>query len=137
MKYITGDELATLMKDETKAPKKDFLVVDVRDDDFIGGNIVGAENKPSREFLDNVDKLVKDTKDVPLVVFHCSLSQVRGPKAARIYEETRRNLFPETSDSDKPQEVAVLRDGFSQFQVKFKNDSKLVENYDAEHWQYQ
>ena len=65
------------MKDETKAPKKDFLVVDVRDDDFIGGNIVGAENKPSREFLDNVDKLVKDTKDVPLVVFHCSLSQVR------------------------------------------------------------
>ncbi|KAH6912607.1 Rhodanese-like domain-containing protein [Coprinopsis sp. MPI-PUGE-AT-0042] len=134
MKYITGDELAELMKDESKPPKQ-LLVVDVRDDDFKGGNIVGAVNKPSGEFLNSVDSLVKDTKDVPLVIFHCALSQVRGPKAARIYEETRKNLFPEAGD--KPQEVAVLVDGFTQFQVKYKDDPKLVENYDAEHWKYQ
>lgn len=65
------------MKDDTKQAKKDFLVVDVRDDDFIGGNIVGCLNKPSGEFLNTVDELVKDTKDVPLVIFHCALSQVR------------------------------------------------------------
>lgn len=39
---------------------------------------------PSNEFLNNVDKLVKETKNVPLVIFHCALSQVRGPKAARV-----------------------------------------------------
>jgi len=60
-----------------KEPKKDFLVVDVRDDDFVGGNIKGAVNLPSREFLMNVDGLVKDAKQVPLIIFHCSLSQVR------------------------------------------------------------
>lgn len=69
-------DLADLMKSD-KVPKKDFVVVDVRDDDYAGGNIKGSVNIPSSEFLRNVDELVKNTKDVPLVVFHCSLSQVR------------------------------------------------------------
>lgn len=30
------------------------------------------------------------TLAVPTVIFHCSLSQQRGPKSARIYSETRR-----------------------------------------------
>ena len=69
-------ELATLMK-SGKTPNKDFLVVDVRDDDYVGGNIKGCLNLPSRDFLMNVDGLVKQTKEVPLVIFHCALSQVR------------------------------------------------------------
>ena len=69
-------ELAQLMK-SGKTPRKDFLVVDVRDDDFAGGNIKGCLHLPSREFLMNVDGLVKQTKDVPTVIFHCALSQVR------------------------------------------------------------
>lgn len=60
-----------------KVPKKDFVVVDVRDDDYEGGNIKGSMNYPSKEFLTNVDGLVKETKEVPLVIFHCSLSKVR------------------------------------------------------------
>lgn len=60
-----------------KEPRKDFVVVDVRDDDYAGGNIKGAINEPSQEFLKNVDGLVRQTKDVPLVIFHCALSQVR------------------------------------------------------------
>lgn len=60
-----------------KTAKKDFLVVDVRDDDYVGGNIKGSLNQPSGEFLTSVDSLVKQTKDVPLVIFHCTLSQVR------------------------------------------------------------
>jgi len=67
-----------------KIPQKDFVVVDVRDDDYAGGNIKGSLNRPSRDFLTNVDSLVKETKDVPLVIFHCALSQARGPKAARV-----------------------------------------------------
>lgn len=60
-----------------KVPKKDFVVVDVRDDDYVGGNIKGSMNYPSTEFLSNVDGLVRETKEVPLVIFHCALSQVR------------------------------------------------------------
>jgi len=113
-----------------KSGKRDFVVVDVRDDDYIGGNIKGSLNYPSREFLMNVDGLVRDTKQVPLIIFHCSLSQVRGPKAARIYSETRKNVL----DKDIQHEVAILRDGFSQFQVKYKDDPTLVENWDKDVW---
>ncbi|KAF5382475.1 hypothetical protein D9615_003021 [Tricholomella constricta] len=127
---VTVQELAGIMKSE-KVPNKDFIVVDVRDDDYPGGNIKGSLNKPSSEFLMSVDQLVKETKDVPLVIFHCALSQIRGPKAARIYEETRRNLL---QDSDIPHEVAVLREGFTHFQAKFKDDPALVENWDKDVW---
>jgi len=130
VKYITGDELAGIMKSD-KVPNQDYLVVDVRDDDYHGGNIKGALNMPSRHFLMNVDGLVKKAKDVPVVVFHCALSQVRGPKAARIYEETRQNVL---SDSNDDHQVYVLRDGFSQFQVKYKDDPTLVENWDEDVW---
>ncbi|THV03077.1 Rhodanese-like protein [Dendrothele bispora CBS 962.96] len=131
-KYITSDELAEIIRSD-KVPKKDYLVVDVRDDDYIGGNIIGAVNMPSRDFLMNVDNLVKDTKEVPIMVFHCALSQVRGPKAARIYKETRQNVLSET-DSTSPTQVLVLRDGFTGFQSKFKDDLKLVENWDKDIW---
>ncbi|GLB38233.1 putative rhodanese Homology domain containing protein [Lyophyllum shimeji] len=126
MKYINCDELAGIIKGD-KVMGKDFVVVDVRDDDYMGGNNRGSINRPSSEFLMTVDGLVRDTKDIPLVIFHCTLSQIRGPKAARIYEETRRNAL---QDGDIPHEVAVLRDGFSQFQAKFKDDPSLVENWD-------
>lgn len=60
-----------------KVQKKDFLVVDVRDDDYAGGNIKGCLNQPSRDFLMTVDGLVKQIKEVPIVIFHCALSQIR------------------------------------------------------------
>lgn len=101
-----------------KVAGKDYLVVDVRDDDFAGGNIKGAKNVPSSTIYDAVDDLVRDTKDIKKLVFHCALSQVRGPKAARIYAETRQNMLQET-EPNQP-EVLILRDGFTQFQVKYK-----------------
>lgn len=58
-------------------PGKDYLIVDVRDDDFIGGNIKGAINCPSYSFQETVEDLVEKTKDVKTVVFHCALSQQR------------------------------------------------------------
>ncbi|KAJ3731283.1 Rhodanese-like domain-containing protein [Lentinula guzmanii] len=130
--YISGDELAEIIR-SGKTPKKDYLVVDVRDDDYAGGNIVGGVNMPSKKFLMNVDQLVKETRDVPLVIFHCALSQLRGPQAARIYKETRQNVLSET-DTTSPTKVLILRDGFTGFQDKFKDDAFLVENWDKDVW---
>ncbi|KAL1738997.1 major facilitator superfamily domain-containing protein, partial [Schizophyllum fasciatum] len=112
-----------MMKSD-KTPAKDFLVIDVRDDDYAGGNIKGARNYPSREFLLNVDKLVAETKNVPVMVFHCTLSQVRGPKAAR---ETRQNI----ADDAPEQDVYVLRNGFSDFQIKYKVSSSSFRAMDS------
>nr|GAT52251.1 predicted protein [Mycena chlorophos] len=129
-KYITGDELAKLIKTEGKLAEKDYLVVDVRDDDFFGGNIVNARNIPSRQFSVAVYDLANKSKDVGTVVFHCALSQVRGPKAARMYAETRQNLH-----IPGEQQVLVLNGGFTEFQRKFKDDPILVEKWDRETWE--
>lgn len=75
MQYITPDELAETIK--TKTPMKDYLVVDVRDDDYRGGNIKGCLNVPSLKFSQELDDLLEKTKDIPLLIFHCALSQQR------------------------------------------------------------
>jgi len=124
VKYISADELASLIKSPA-VPTKDYVIVDVRDDDWVGGNIVGAHNSPSHMFLSKVDELVEKTKDVPTVVFHCALSQQRGPKAARIYSEVRDAL--QASGADRPHQVYVLRGGYQEFHDKFKDDPQLVQ----------
>ena len=76
LKYMTSDELAAIIKSDKKS-MKDYAVVDVRDDDFRGGNVKGCINTPSGTFFNSVDDLVEKTKDVPLLIFHCALSQER------------------------------------------------------------
>ncbi|KAA1469942.1 Rhodanese-like protein [Dentipellis sp. KUC8613] len=131
LSYIDPDELAQIIKSD-KVPHKDYIVVDVRDDDYVGGNIKSSHNAPSSHFLVNVNQLVEKTKDVPMVIFHCALSQQRGPRAARIYSETRDNLQLAGKDTDH--QILVLRGGFAQFQAKFKDDPGLVENWDPDVW---
>ncbi|KZP01309.1 hypothetical protein CALVIDRAFT_131301 [Calocera viscosa TUFC12733] len=105
--FISGKELKKLLTSTTDQPPK---IVDVRDDDHI------SLHYPSTRFITEVNKLVEKLKDEQVVVFHCALSQQRGPKAARIYAETRANLLP-----DAPaQKVVVLRGGFMQFQAEFR-----------------
>lgn len=69
-------ELSNIIKSD-KRPGKDYLVVDVRDSDFIGGNIVNCRHLPSNTFFDKLDALVRETKNMPQVIFHCALSQSR------------------------------------------------------------
>ncbi|KAF8132208.1 Rhodanese-like protein [Mycena galopus ATCC 62051] len=130
-KYISGDKLAEMIKSD-KVANQDYLVVDVRDDDYAGGNITNAVNMPSRQFRTSVDDLVQKSADVKVMVFHCALSQVRGPQAARIYEEKRNKL---DLARDKPQEIYVLTQGFTEFQRKFKDDPTLVVNWDKDVWE--
>ncbi|RPD62669.1 Rhodanese-like protein [Lentinus tigrinus ALCF2SS1-6] len=131
LKYISPDEVAAIIK-SGKVPMKDYCIFDVRDDDWAGGNIKGAHNAPSSQFYVHVNDLVQKTKDVPTVIFHCALSQVRGPKAARLYAEARDQL--EGDGLDIPHQVFILRGGFSDFQAKYKDDPELVENWSKEVW---
>lgn len=69
----------TAKESQSAAVPKNFKIVDVRDDDFVGGNIPGTLNIPSRRFGSRVDALVDELKDNEAVVFTCALSQQRGP----------------------------------------------------------
>lgn len=94
------------------------------DDDFQGGNIVSATNHPSSKFADQVQDLIYGPlKDYKQVIFHCHLSQQRGPKAAGQYAQARQAAM-ETGklkdETQSKQQVLVLRGGFSEFQDKYK-----------------
>jgi len=130
VRYISSDDLSEIIKSD-KRPGEDYLVVDVRDSDFVGGNITNCRRAPSATFSDNLDDLIRDTKDVPRVIFHCALSQSRGPKAAQQYADRRNQLQKE---DDTEQEVLILRGGFGTFQAKFKDDPQLVEKWNKEIW---
>jgi len=131
-RYISPSELAELVKSE-KQPMKDYVVVDVRDEDFIGGNIIGCVRAPWLEYPTTVDGLVTRAKDVPKMIFHCMMSQERGPRAAKAYAETRNNRLSPGETSE--QEIYVLRGGFSEFQRHFRDDPALVEKWDVKVWQ--
>lgn len=98
--YIEPSELRERLGDEK------VCVVDVRDDDYnVDGHIPGASNVPS-ELWDNteiIDELVRSHAGslMDTVVFHCRLSQVRGPSCATMYLERQRELLACSVDTPK------------------------------------
>ena len=61
----------------------------MRDDDFFGGHIKGANNVPSDKFKDEsqIDSLITQLSTSKTVIFHCGKSQQRGPFCAREYQQ--------------------------------------------------
>jgi len=133
-RYTSPKELHDLVKSE-KVAGKDYVVVDVRDEDFIGGNVKGCLRAPSQTYEANVTDLVSQLRDIPTVVFHCAYSQVRGPKSARIYAERRDASAPEDSPEIE-QQVLVLQGGFAALQAAYKDDNVLIENWNKSYWEH-
>lgn len=79
-------------------------------------------------------ELLRTLKDKEKVVFHCALSQQRGPSAALRYLRERERVFgPEESQK---QEVYVLDGGFVLWQEAYGKDLRLTENYAEDVWAF-
>ncbi|KAI8148251.1 Rhodanese-like protein [Fennellomyces sp. T-0311] len=128
--FVESEDVVALVRDKSKIPEKDYVVIDVRDNDFRGGNIPGAVNVPANQLIDRGNQLIEQYKDVPLVVFHCALSQQRGPKAARIYNEMRQLI----GESSSKQEVVVMRGGFDGWHARYHKEKDLIANYEPSIW---
>ncbi|KAG0252269.1 hypothetical protein BG011_007084 [Mortierella polycephala] len=143
--YVDSDVLKALVEDKTKVPGKDYLVVDVRDEDYEGGHIPGCLNVPANELPEKLPLLIEEYKAVPQLFFHCALSQVRGPKAANRWSAALAERDMELAKTEAAaavaadqgplsQKVNILRGGFTEWQLKYKSDRNLVEDYKAEYW---
>lgn len=103
-----------------KTGQPGVAVIDVRDDDFIGGHIIGAKNVPVPTHDYRMPELVRTLKDQETVVFHCHLSQVRGPKSALRYIQEKQRMDtaakPSSDDAPAKQKVYVLEGGFQKWQ---------------------
>lgn len=75
-------------------------------------------------------------QDKQTVVFHCALSQQRGPGAALKYLRAREKMLPtlEKREDGKEQQVFVLDKGFVGWQEVYGTDERLTEGYRKELW---
>jgi len=79
--WITANDMREMIVNPAHTARKDYVVVDVRDSDRVGGHITNSVHSPSEQFHGAVDELVEANKDAKTVVFHCALSQQRSVHA--------------------------------------------------------
>jgi rhodanese-related sulfurtransferase len=161
LQYVTRESLASSFKASGSALPPNTAIVDVRDSDHIGGHIKGSTWLPSSQLDYRVPELIRTLKDKEVVVFHCALSQQRGPSAALRYLRERERLAP-TSESEskgkveetgegvekeeegkekekeegRSQKVYVLQGGFTMWQEKYGKDGDLTEGYQRDVWEF-
>lgn len=82
-----------------------IAIVDVRDVDHVGGHIRSSIHVPSSTLDYRTKEIVDTLADKDVVVFHCSLSQQRGPGAALKYLRERDSKSKKQGASNAPGEV--------------------------------
>lgn len=101
--------------------------------DHVGGHIYSSTWVPTSTLHVRMPELIRTLKDKKTVVFHCALSQQRGPSAALRYARERENALG--AEENQKQQVFVLEGGFVEWQQKYGNDTKLTEAYAADIWE--
>ncbi|EXB75883.1 hypothetical protein L484_022560 [Morus notabilis] len=102
--YITESQLLSLKR------RPNIAIIDVRDEErSYDGHIAGSLHYASDSFSDKMSNLIQDVKGKDTLVFHCALSQVRGPTCARKLV----NYFEEVKDDAGIKNVLVLERGFN------------------------
>ncbi|KAM0709814.1 hypothetical protein Q7P35_003855 [Cladosporium inversicolor] len=154
---MSREKLATLVRSKSSS----LAVIDVRDSDYIGGHIVNGINAPTHTHDYRMPELVRTLKNKEVVVFHCALSQQRGPSSALRYLREKERLQsvnnkvadPEkaeasvegvkadaTSDGEgiikNGQTVYVLEGGFVKWQEVYGEDKELTEDYAKDIWEF-
>lgn len=142
LQFLKPQQLKTdLASTDTKV-----AVVDVRDEDHIGGHIRGSQWVPSAQLEARIPELLRLNADKDKVIFHCMHSQQRGPRAALTYARARaRDTEKQTrsgttktsasSDSLGGQRVCVLEGGFGSWQQAYGDDASVTEAYQKDLWE--
>ncbi|EEP77322.1 conserved hypothetical protein [Uncinocarpus reesii 1704] len=107
-------------------------IIDVRDSDHVGGHIFSSTWIPSTTLEAHIPELIRTLKDKEQVVFHCALSQQRGPSAALKYARERASVLG--FEEGAKQKVYVLDGGFLRWQEKYGTDERLTKAYEKDIW---
>lgn len=143
LKRMNAEDLRDLL---LSSKSSTVAVVDVRDDDHVGGHIRGSLHVPMSSLDWRTPEIIRKLAGKQIVVFHCALSQQRGPTAALRYlrerqEKVNKGDLPddaavaEQETSSKRQEVYVLDKGFVGWQQKYGRDESLTEAYAPDIWE--
>ncbi|KAI5955327.1 ibp1 [Candida jiufengensis] len=142
LKYIKPQTLYQWITNKSSPPNGNgkFAIIDVRDSDYVGGHIKGSWHYPSSNFQNSLEDLQNKLyeNDINNVIFHCMLSQSRGPsstlKFLRSIDSIKNSKLKEFLE--KKLNIYVLRGGFSHWQSEFGNDSNVTESYDEDIYRF-
>ncbi|ODV71374.1 Rhodanese-like protein [Cyberlindnera jadinii NRRL Y-1542] len=130
IKYIEPEVLKSWFTSGSSTGNGSFKVVDVRDSDHVGGHIRGSLHFPTSSLASDMDALIEQVKNADDIVFHCALSQQRGPSAAMRFLRSVEQGFLDDKN------VWVLRGGFTEWQRLYGEDTNVTEGYQKDIWQY-
>ncbi|RGP68212.1 hypothetical protein FSPOR_5465 [Fusarium sporotrichioides] len=119
LKRLSAKSLSEKILEEVNATDPTFAVIDVRDNDYIGGHIKGSTNVPAHT-LDSM------------------MPTLRGPSAALKYLRERDGLLRSMGEDPKGesgQDVFILDQGFSGWQEVYGEDERLTEGYVKDLWE--
>ncbi|KAK6436085.1 Cdc25 phosphatase Ibp1 [Oleoguttula sp. CCFEE 5521] len=139
--YLTASTLprisAATLEPLIRSRDTSVAVVDVRDDDHVGGHIHSSYHVASGTHDVALPELVWKLEGKETVVFHCMLSQQRGPKAAINYVRERERLIGK-GGAGKEQKVMVLEvtllNGVDD-DLRYGEDKELTEAYAKDVWE--
>ncbi|KAI9732593.1 MAG: hypothetical protein M1834_003929 [Cirrosporium novae-zelandiae] len=119
--------------DTSPSDNPNLAIIDVRDSDHVGGHIKGSQWVPFPTLDYRIPELVRTFRDKKFLIFHCALSQERGPSAALRYMRERERMLG-GHGKDEEQEVFVLDRGFVGWQEIYGEDARLTEAYAKDIW---
>ncbi|KAI4204359.1 MAG: hypothetical protein LQ346_001631 [Caloplaca aetnensis] len=103
--------LSSLLLSKTASEK--VAVIDVRDSDHAGGHIHSSIHVPSSTLDHRLPELVRTLRGKEKVVFHCALSQQRGPGAALRYMRERDRMLGGADKTNVKVDKKVAEEGLS------------------------
>ncbi|QYS96974.1 Rhodanese domain-containing protein [Trichoderma simmonsii] len=108
--------------------RKDFLLVDVRRNDWEGGTIATSVNLPAQSFYPTrpgVYQLCKQA-GIKKVIFYCGSCGSRGPKCAGWFQEYLNSI------GETEMTAAILRGGVKGWQKTYNGQN--MDHYDPNAW---
>lgn len=101
-----------------------ILIIDVRDDDYIGGHIKNSIHIPSIDFDVRIKEILWLIDTADEIILHCQESIIRSPRCAKLLSLiTNKKLF-------------ILEGGFDKWVRKFWK-TNLVKDYDDKYWYFE
>lgn len=136
LRFVAPSTLRSWFGGKSPTGNGNFAVVDVRDSDYIGGHIRGCYHYPAGNFHETLPELRKRILDNQIddVVFHCALSQVRGPKSSLMFLRSLQELPEDQQASFLSLNVWVLSGGFTKWQRLYGKDALVTEDFQADLW---
>lgn len=154
IKYVARETLKNWVLQGHTNLGSNFLIIDVRDSDYVGGHIIHSLHIQSSDFKNQnslktlnyvLSQMIMRKADT--IVFHCMLSQQRGPSSSmrfmRFLNEKKDMLQNTENESDIATlefidniKICVLQGGFSKWQDLYGEDPKLTESYQKDIWKF-